>query len=227
MPNRSTSTPTPDQRTRSALKRRAKRVFAELAKAYPDAHCELIYGDPFQLLCATILSAQCTDKNVNRATPDLFAAFPTPAALAEARAGEVEKLIRSLGLYRSKARHLIGMAQALVAEHASRVPRTLEELVKLPGVGRKTANVVLSNAFDLPGLAVDTHVLRVGRRLGLFESQDPVKVEAALGTLAPPPLWGSVSHWLIWHGRRVCAARHPDCEGCVLKKLCPSRGKVD
>jgi endonuclease-3 len=207
-----------------ALKRRARRIFAKLARAYPDAHCELDFSSPYQLLCATILSAQCTDKSVNRATPGLFAAYPTAEALARAKPAGVEKHIRSLGLYHNKARHLIGMAQALVADHGGQVPRTREALVELPGVGRKTANVLLSNAFGLPGLAVDTHVLRVGKRLGFFESQDPVKVEHLLGALMPPEQWGQVSHWLIWHGRRTCGARKPDCEGCVLKKDCPSRG---
>lgn len=201
-------------------------MFRLLAKAYPDAHCELDYASPFQLLCATILSAQCTDKNVNKATPSLFKAYPTPQALAKAPTADVEKRIQSLGLFRNKARHLIGMAQGLLAKHDGQVPQTREALVELPGVGRKTANVVLSNAFGLPGLAVDTHVLRVGKRLGFFRSQDPVKVEALLGALVPPASWGSVSHWLIWHGRRICSARRPACAVCVLKKDCPSAGKV-
>jgi endonuclease-3 len=202
----------------------ARRIFAKLAKAYPDAHCELDYHSPFQLLCATILSAQCTDKSVNRVTPALFKAYPTPQRLAKAKTAQVEALIRTLGLYRNKARHLVGMAQGLMADFGGEVPRDRESLVRLPGVGRKTANVVLSNAFNLPGLAVDTHVLRVGRRLGLFDSQDPVKVEQILGELLPPKLWGSVSHWLIWHGRRVCTARRPRCETCELKRICPSAG---
>jgi endonuclease-3 len=204
------------------LKRRARRVFAKLARAYPEARCELDYGDAFQLLCATILSAQCTDKSVNRATPALFAAFPTAQDLAKAKGSAVERHIRSLGLYRNKARHLVGMAQILLSRFGGEVPRTREELVELPGVGRKTANVILWNAFQLPGLAVDTHVLRVGKRLGFFESQDPVKVEQILGALVPAQQWGMVSHWLIWHGRRVCGARKPDCAACVLKKDCPS-----
>ncbi len=214
-------TPRPDP----ALKRRARRIFAKLAKAYPDAHCELDFASPFQLLCATILSAQCTDKSVNRATPALFAAYPTAEALAKAKPAAVEKHIRSLGLYHNKARHLgrhgPGPGGCTMA---GKCARTREALVELPGVGRKTANVLLSNAFGLPGLAVDTHVLRVGKRLGFFESQDPVKVEHWLGALMPPEQWGLVSHWLIWHGRRTCSARKPDCEGCVLKKDCPSRG---
>jgi endonuclease-3 len=216
--------PPPSPKPDPALKRRARRIFEKLAKAYPDAHCELDYQTPFQLLCATILSAQCTDKSVNRATPALFAAFPDAAALAKAKPAQVEKPIKTLGLYHNKARFLIGMAQALMAEHGGEVPKTREALVALPGVGRKTANVVLSNAFGLPGLAVDTHVLRVGQRLGLFQSQDPVKVEQLLGVLMPPESWGQVSHWLIWHGRRICVARKPACPACVLQKDCPSRG---
>jgi endonuclease-3 len=202
----------------------ARKLFAKLAKAYPDAHCELDYASPFQLLCATILSAQCTDKSVNRVTPALFKAYPTPQRLAKAKTATVEALVKTLGLYRNKARHLVGMAQALVADFDGEVPQEREALVRLPGVGRKTANVVLSNAFGLPGLAVDTHVLRVGKRLGLFESQDPVKVEQILGELLPPKLWGSASHWLIWHGRRVCSARRPSCTTCVLRRDCPSAG---
>jgi endonuclease-3 len=202
----------------------ARKIFAKLAKAYPDAHCELDYQGPFQLLCATILSAQCTDKSVNQVTPALFKAFSTPQRLAKAKTAQVETLIKSLGLFRNKARHLVGMAQALVAEHGGQVPPDRDALVRLPGVGRKTANVVLSNAFDLPGLAVDTHVLRVGKRLGLFSSQDPVKVEAVLGALLPPKMWGKASHWLIWHGRRVCSARKPSCDTCVLRRDCPSAG---
>lgn len=208
-------------------RRRAAALFRRLAKAYPDAHCELDFRTPFQLLAATILSAQCTDKNVNRATPGLFQAWPDAAALAAARPAQVEGKIRSLGLYRMKARSLVGMAKALVAEHGGAVPRERAALVALPGVGRKTANVVLSNAFGLPGLAVDTHVLRVGRRLGLLKSADPVKAEAELCAQVPPKLWGLVSHWLIWHGRRVCAARKPLCGDCPVAKLCPSAGKAD
>ncbi len=204
-----------------ALKRRAKRIFAKLAKAYPDAHCELEHRGPFQLLCATILSAQCTDVSVNRVTPGLFKDFPDAQALASASLLQVERHIRSLGLFHNKAKHLVSMAKALLADHGGRVPADREALVRLPGVGRKTANVVLANAFGLPGLAVDTHVLRVGQRLGLFQGQDPVKVETSLGALMPPGSWGSVSHWLIWHGRRVCGARKPDCPACVLKNDCP------
>jgi len=205
-----------------ARRRRATRLFQALAGAYPDAHCELDHHGAFQLLVATILSAQCTDRNVNKATPALFAAYPDAAALAAARPSDVQGPIRSLGLYRAKARHLVGMAQALCRDHGGRVPRDRAALKALPGVGRKTANVVLSNAFGLPGLAVDTHVLRVGKRLGLLRSQDPVKAEAELCAQLPPRDWGLASHLLIWHGRRVCAARAPRCGGCLLRRSCPS-----
>ena len=207
-------------------KKRAGLILRRLAKAYPQAHCELDYATPFQLLAATILSAQCTDKAVNKATPALFKRWPDAAALACARTSDVEGVIRSIGLYRGKARNLVGMAQALLKDHQGAVPKTMEALIELPGVGRKTANVVLANAFGLPGLAVDTHVLRVGARLGLFKTQDPVKAEEALGSLIPPAKWGLTSHWLIWHGRRVCGARNPACGACVLKELCPSRMSV-
>jgi endonuclease-3 len=203
-------------------RRRAGRIFQALAGLYPDAHCELDHRNPFQLLVATILSAQCTDRNVNKATPALFAAYPDAAALAAAAPADVERPIRSLGLYRAKARHLVGMAQALCSGHHGQVPRDRAALKALPGVGRKTANVVLSNAFGLPGLAVDTHVLRVGKRLGLLRSADPVKAEAELCALLPPKDWGQASHLLIWHGRRICAARSPRCGDCLLRRTCPS-----
>lgn len=205
---------------------RVGKIFSRLGASYPDAHCELEHTGPFQLLAATILSAQCTDRNVNRATPALFKAWPTAAALAKARTAAVETRIKGLGLYRVKARSLVGMAQALMRDHGGEVPRTMEELVRLPGVGRKTANVVLSNAFGLPGLAVDTHVLRLGKRLGLFKTDDPVRAEAALSAQLPPKQWGQASHLLIWHGRRLCKARHPQCPECPVKDLCPSAGKV-
>jgi endonuclease-3 len=202
--------------------RRVRRIFALLRKAYPDAHCELDHRDAFQLLVATILSAQCTDRAVNAVTPALFREWPTAEALARAAPGAVETRIKTLGLFRGKARNLVGAAQALVRDHGGRVPDTMEALVALPGVGRKTANVVLSNAFSVPGLPVDTHVLRLGRRLDLFRTEDPVKAEAALGALLPPKDWGLASHLLIWHGRRLCSARNPRCEECPLKALCPS-----
>jgi endonuclease-3 len=204
------------------LKRRARKILQALKKAYPEAHCELDFKTPFQLLVATILSAQCTDKSVNKATPGLFRRFPDAASLSRARQPQVEALIRSIGLYRNKSKNLIAAAKLLMAKHAGQVPREMEALVELPGVGRKTANVVRYNGFGLPGLPVDTHVLRVGKRLGLFRSENPVEVEAILGALIPPKDWGICSHWLIWHGRRTCFARNPDCASCVLQKLCPS-----
>ncbi len=218
-----------DRLPKAAPARRAAAaaIFRRLAKAYPDAHCELDFKTPFQLLAATILSAQCTDRNVNRATPGLFKAWPNAEAMAAAPTAAVEERIRSLGLYRMKARSLVGMAQGLLREHGGKVPADRAALVKLPGVGRKTANVVLSNGFGLPGLAVDTHVLRVGKRLGLLKSADPVKAEVELCALAPPKRWGQISHWLIWHGRRTCHARKPLCDGCVLERICPSAGKVE
>jgi endonuclease-3 len=206
-------------------KTKASKIFAALDRAYPGAHCELDHQGPFQLLAATILSAQCTDRNVNRVTPGLFKAWPTAEAMARAKPSQVERLIRTLGLYRVKARSLVGMAQALVRDHAGQVPKSLEALVALPGVGRKTANVVLSNAFGTPGLAVDTHVLRVGGRLGLIETRDPVKAEARLCALLPPEAWGQASHLLIWHGRRICSARSPKCLECTVRTLCPSADK--
>jgi len=195
-----------------AAKAKARAIFARLGRAYPGAHCELEYQGTFQLLAAVILSAQCTDKAVNKATPGLFKAYPGPQALAKAPSADVERHIRTLGLYRNKARSLVGMAQALVRDHGSEVPGTLEALVALPGVGRKTANVVLSEGFHRPGLAVDTHVLR--------------KAEAVLCGLLPSRAWAQASHRLIWHGRRVCAARNPRCQGCPVEGLCPSAGKA-
>lgn len=205
-----------------STKARARKLFGRLHALYPDAHCELDFKTPFQLLAATILSAQCTDKAVNQATPALFARYPDAATLAKAKQPAVEACIRSLGLFRGKARNLIGMAQALQRDHGGQVPADREALVALPGVGRKTANVVLSNGFGLPGLAVDTHVLRVGARLGLLKAHDPVKAEAELCALLPPEQWGQLSHLLIWHGRRICRARKPDCAHCDLRRLCPS-----
>ena len=212
----------PKDSTPIELKRRAAAVLRRLKKAYPAAHCELNFKSPFQLLVATILSAQCTDKSVNAATPALFERYPDAASLAKAGQAQVERLIKSIGLYRNKSKNIIAAARLLMEKHGGQVPREMEALVALPGVGRKTANVVRFNAFGLPGLAVDTHVLRVGARLGLFRSEDPVQVEHALGALIAPKDWGMTSHLLIWHGRRVCAARAPQCGVCVLQSLCPS-----
>ena len=200
---------------------------ARLAVQYPGGArdlCELRHDGAFQLLVATILSAQTTDERVNLVTPALFAAFPTPADLAAATVGELEGIIRPTGFFHAKARNLIGMAAALVARYAGEVPRSRDELVTLPGVGRKTANVVLSVAFEEPGLPVDTHVGRLARRLGLTAADDPVAVERDLTALVAPKEWGVLSLRLILHGRSVCRARRPRCEACVLVDICPSAG---
>jgi endonuclease-3 len=204
------------------LRTRARTVAVRLEEAYPDALCELDHGSPFQLLTATILSAQTTDQRVNVVTPALFARYPTPADLAVADPAELEGIIHSTGFFRAKSKSLIGMATALEERFDGEVPTALDDLVTLPGTGRKTANVVRSVAFGLPGLAVDTHVGRVTRRLGLTEEEDPVKVEHALGALLPPDAWGDFSLRTILHGRRVCAARKPACPACNLVDLCPS-----
>ena len=204
-------------------KARVARIIALLKREYPDAHCELDYRSPFELLVATILSAQCTDARVNLVTPALFARYPTPAALAGARQEEVEALIRSTGFFRNKARSLIGMAQAIGAGHAGSVPSTMAELQVLPGVGRKTANVILGNAYGKnEGITVDTHVARLARLLGLTRQATPEKIEHNLMALVPRKDWTLISHLLIWHGRRVCIARRPRCEVCVLNRICPS-----
>jgi endonuclease-3 len=194
-----------------------------LADEYPDALCELDHRNPFELLTATILSAQTTDARVNMVTPALFARYPTPDDLAAADPGELETIIHSTGFYQNKARSLLGMANALVERFDGEVPTALEDLVTLPGVGRKTANVVRSVAFDLPGLPVDTHVGRLARRLHLTTEEDPVKVEHELGAMIPAAERGRFSLRLILHGRRVCDAKKPRCEDCVLVDLCPSR----
>jgi endonuclease-3 len=209
--------------TASPLRRRADRVVRALARLYPDAPCALHYADPFQLLVAVILSAQCTDAQVNKVTPALFARYPDAAALAAARPRDLEKRIHSTGFFRSKARNLRACAQALVERHGGAVPATMEELTALPGVGRKTANVVLGNAFGTPGIPVDTHVGRLGRRLGLTAETDPEKVERDLNALIPRKEWTMLGHRLIHHGRQVCHARRPECGACGLAKWCPAR----
>lgn len=193
-----------------------------LVEEFPEARCELDHRNPFELLAATILSAQCTDARVNMVTPGLFKEFPTPEALAGADISRVEELVRSTGFYASKAKNLIGMARALVERFDGEVPRDLADLVTLPGVGRKTGNVVRSVAFQLPGLPVDTHVGRLSRRLGLTKEEDPVKVELELNKFLPPDEWGAFSLRLILHGRRTCDARKPKCRDCVLVDICPS-----
>ena len=206
-----------------ALKTQARTIERLLRKEYPDAHCELDYRSPLELAVATILSAQCTDKRVNMVTPALFARFPTAAALAAADQSEVEQLIKSTGFFRNKAKSIIGMAKAVVAKHGGEIPRTVDELFALPGIGRKTANVILGNAFGInEGIVVDTHVARLSKRLGLTRETDAVKIEHALMPLFPRTSWTLISHLLIWHGRRVCDARKPRCADCVLRRICPS-----
>ena len=203
--------------------KRVAQILAGLKKAYPDARCALTHRTAYELLCATILSAQCTDARVNLVTPALFARYPTPHDLARANPSELEALIKSTGFFRNKTRSLIGMAQAVVAEHGGDIPRTMDELRRLPGVGRKTANVVLGNAYHInEGVTVDTHVGRLSRLLGLSREEDPVKIEQDLMKLFPQKDWALLSHLLIFHGRQVCIARRPRCAECVLAQLCPS-----
>jgi endonuclease-3 len=211
--------------TRLGLVRRAGRMNRELADLYPDAHSELDFATPYQLLVATILSAQTTDVRVNLVTPTLFSAYPDPAALAGADPADLEPIIESTGFFRAKSRAIVGMAQAVCEQFGGEVPGRLEDLVTLPGVGRKTANVVLGNAFGVPGLTVDTHFGRLVRRFGWTTEEDPVKVEAAVAELVPRSEWTMLSHRVIWHGRRVCHARKPACGACVLAPLCPSYGE--
>jgi len=219
-PQRSTR---PKRPTKAELPAQALRVLRDLKQDYPVAICELTHESPFQLLAATILSAQCTDVRVNMVTPALFAAYPTAAALAVADVSHVEQLVRSTGFYASKAKNLIGMANAVMTRFGGEVPSAMEDLVSLPGVGRKTANVLRSAALGLPGLPVDTHVLRLSKRLGLTRDEDPVKVEMQLNALLPPEEWGEFSLRLILHGRRVCDARSPRCGECRMAPICPSR----
>ena len=209
----------------TALVRRARRINRELALLYPDAHCELDFKSPLELLVATILSAQTTDKRVNMVTTTLFARYTTAADYAAADREELEKIIQSTGFYHAKANSLMGLGQALCERYGGEVPPRLKDLVTLPGVGRKTANVVLGNAFGVPGLTVDTHFGRLARRFGWTTSLDPEKVEAEVATLIPRKEWTILSHRLIWHGRRVCHSRRPACGACVLARLCPSFGE--
>jgi endonuclease-3 len=211
--------------TPSPLASRTAQIITKLKRVYPDAHCELHHSNPLQLLIATILSAQCTDARVNQVTPALFARCRTAREFAEISQAELEGLIRTTGFFRAKAKSIRGCAAALVKDHAGEVPRTMEHLHKLPGVGRKTANVVLGNAFNLAaGVVVDTHVGRLSRRMGLTRQTDPVKVEQALVKIVPQGDWTLFSHLLIWHGRRRCSARKPDCTHCEVLALCPRRG---
>ena len=207
---------------KTEITKRATDVLRLLKREYPVAICELTHDSAFQLLAATILSAQCTDVRVNMVTPALFDAYPTPMKLATADVAHIEQLVRSTGFYQTKAKNLIGMANQVMTRFGGEVPRDIEDLITLPGVGRKTANVLRSVVFGLPGLPVDTHVGRLSRRLGLTKLEDPVKVEYVLNALLPPPEWGEFSLRLILHGRRVCDAKKPNCAECLLEKLCPS-----
>jgi endonuclease-3 len=204
---------------------RLEKIIAALRVAYPDAHCELNHSNPLELLVATILSAQCTDKRVNLVTADLFKSYRTAADYADAEPSRLEKAVQSTGFFRNKAKNIRACCRALVERHGGTVPRSMEELIRLDGVGRKTANVVLGNAFHLnEGIVVDTHVARLSQRLGLTREENPEKIETDLQKLVPREDWALFSHWLIWHGRRRCSARKPDCADCELKILCPSAG---
>ncbi|ALE07261.1 endonuclease III [Arthrobacter sp. ERGS1:01] len=208
-----------------ALKRRARKINRELAELYPYAHAELDFHNPFELLVATVLSAQTTDVRVNAITPALFARYPTPLALSEAQVMELEELIRPTGFFRAKAANLLALATRIVDEYDGEVPGKLEALVTLPGVGRKTANVVLGNAFGVPGITVDTHFMRLARRFGWTVSSDPVRIEADVAALFEPKDWTMVSHRVVFHGRRICHARKPACGACPLAHLCPAYGE--
>ena len=207
-----------------ARKRRARRINRELAELYPTAHCELDFRNPLELSVATILSAQCTDKRVNEVTPALFAKYPTAADYAAADRDDIERLIKSTGFFRNKTTSIIKLGQALVERFDGEVPNRLKDLVTLPGFGRKTANVVLGNAFDVPGLTVDTHFQRLVHRWQLTEETDPVKIEFAIADQIPKSEWTLYSHRIIWHGRRICHARKPACGACPIARLCPSYG---
>jgi len=202
-----------------------RKIIAGLRKAYPDAHCELNYSNPLELLIATILSAQCTDKRVNIVTTDLFKRYHSAADYAAASDADLEQQIKTTGFFRNKTKSIKTASRNLLEKHGGEVPRTMEELIALGGVGRKTANVVLGNAFNINvGVVVDTHVARLSQRLGLTKEKDPQKIEQVLMKLVPPDQWTMFSHWLIWHGRRRCYARNPDCPNCEIKSLCPRIG---
>jgi endonuclease III len=205
---------------------RISALLAGLDELYPDAHCELNFETPFQLLIATILSAQCTDKRVNMVTPTLFSRFPDAAAMSQAKPTELEKIIKSTGFYRNKAKSILGASQVIMEDFDGEVPRTMDELLTLPGVARKTANVVLGSAFGMNvGMVVDTHIARLSNRLKLTKNTDPKKIEIDLCGKLPQDKWTQVGHQLIWHGRRVCDARKPNCAECTLVPHCPSAGK--
>jgi len=211
--------------TALGLKRRARKMARMLAEIHPDAHCELDFGTPLQLAVATILSAQCTDKKVNEVTPKVFARYPTAADYAGADRAEMEEMLRPTGFFRNKTDSLIKLGQALIDKYDGEVPGRLPDLVSLPGIGRKTANVILGNAFDIPGITVDTHFGRLARRFGWTTQDDPVKVEHEVGALFPKRDWTMLSHRLIFHGRRMCHARKPACGVCPVARLCPAYGE--
>ncbi|HEY2442583.1 MAG TPA: endonuclease III [Streptosporangiaceae bacterium] len=211
--------------THLGLVRRARQMNRILAETYPDAHCELNFENPFQLLVATVLSAQTTDVRVNLTTPELFAKYPGPEELAAADPEDVETILKSTGFFRAKTKSVMGLSAALRDRFGGEVPGRLADLVTLPGVGRKTANVVLGNAFGVPGITVDTHFARLTRRFGWTESVEPEKIEQEVGELIPRSEWTILSHRLIWHGRRICHARKPACGACPLARLCPSYGE--
>ncbi len=216
---------TSDSETHTSLVRRARKIDRVLADTYPDAKCELDFGNPFELLVVTVLSAQTTDKRVNAVRPTLFAAYPDPPAMAAADRAQLETILGPLGFFRAKTESLLKLSAALVERYDGKVPTRLADLVTLPGVGRKTANVVLGNAFGIPGITVDTHFGRLSRRFGWTEETDPVKVEHAIGALFPKRDWTMLSHHLIWHGRRVCHSRNPACGACPVAKWCPAYGE--
>ena len=203
---------------------RAKVVYRQLSKSYPNVRCELDYKNAFQLLVATVLSAQCTDKRVNQTTPALFKKYPKPQKMAKADLRDIQNLVKSTGFFRAKAKNIKGLSNKIMQEFDGKVPSNLEDLITLPGVGRKTANVVLGHAFGIPGITVDTHFGRLSRRFGWSKQNNPVKVEFEVGKLIPEKEWTNLSQRMIWHGRRVCHSRKPACGACALAKLCPSYG---
>jgi endonuclease-3 len=203
---------------------RAKVIYRQLSKNYPNVRCELDYKNAFQLLVATVLSAQCTDKRVNQTTPALFKKYPNPQNMAKADLRDIQNLVKSTGFFRAKAKNIKGLSNKIMEEFDGKVPSNLEDLITLPGVGRKTANVVLGHAFGIPGITVDTHFGRLSRRFGWSKQNNPVKVEFEVGELIPEKEWTNLSQRMIWHGRRVCHSRKPACGACALAKLCPSYG---
>lgn len=214
------------QETTEEKKKRILKIIQRLRKTYPEVKCELDYSTPMELLAATVLSAQCTDKRVNKVTPALFERYKTIPDYAKADYGDVEKIVQSTGFYKNKAKNIVNAAKAIIEKFEGEVPRKLEDLVTLPGVGRKTANVVLGNAFGIPGIPVDTHMIRINKRLGISKNSDPVKIEFDLMPLIPEKDWTDYSHLIIRHGRVRCIARRPDCAGCEIQDLCPSVFKI-